>query len=173
MPKLLGLLSKLKCYHKHKADWESLPSNVDDDRMEFESHGQEVLAALMQRDIGGADISGEEVDWIAGVAKARRIQKEELPQKREGKIGRLKQLKRSLERRMQDGKATFSANMVTYSISEISKSHAGLRRTSRPRRINSTGQILFSSTVDDHSRCSASTRSVHTMHVIDEELEYR
>lgn len=179
MPQFMALVSKLNCFDRHQGGWESLPSTGEHDCPALSSRGQDVLALLMQQDVEKSGNPGDDVDWVAIVEKANQYQRKEeaLRMKQERNFSRLKllDLKRSLERRMQDGKGSFSANMVTYSMesSAIPLKSYVTSTGNRPRRISNTGQIFFGgTTIDDRSRCSTSTRSVQTMHVIDEELEF-
>ncbi|KAG7342525.1 hypothetical protein IV203_007618 [Nitzschia inconspicua] len=179
---MLKIWRLLNCYKRRNAGWESLPSaGRGDDYPEFVARGQEALEVILRQDLGGTvDIPDERANSVTVFTsksnKQHKKEKKLCKDDRGVKMSCLTQLKRSLERRMHDGRGSFSANMVTYSTrkSEIyQKPTVGSRIPNGSRRINSTGQIFFSSTsVDDRSRCSASTRSLHTMHVIDEELEY-
>ncbi|KAG7363722.1 hypothetical protein IV203_027083 [Nitzschia inconspicua] len=178
---MLKIWRLLNCYKRRNAGWESLPSaGRRDDYPEFVARGQEALGVILRQDLGGTiDIPDERANWVTifnGKSNKQKKKEKKLRKYDRGvKMSRLTQLKRSLERRMHDGRGSFSANTVTYSTrnSEIyQKSTVGSRIPNGSRRINSTGQIFFSTSIDDRSRCSASTRSLHTMHVIDEELEY-
>lgn len=190
MPTLTALLSKLDCSSsKRKSEWQELPASTENDELiEFRSRGQDVLRELLRQEcdkpLSPVDAPRKDkVDWQAVLAKASELQKEEedLHKKRSHthqKVGRLKMLKRAMERRMQDNAGSFSANLKTYPEESKNSSAPFMNSHSRSgaptsRRVDSGGQIIFCShSADDWSRCSASTRSVITMHVIEEELEY-
>ena len=186
MPTLTTLLCKLNCSsNKPKHEWQELPPTCESDELgDLRSRGQDVLRELLKQEPGkplvpGKKSPGEKIDWQAVLAKANELQREEEAiQKREqasneNKVGRLKKLKRAMERRLHDNSGSFSANMKTYSSNPspiVMKPHSGAPPTAR--RIDNGGRIFGSHSSDDRSRCSTSTRSAVTMHVIDEELEY-
>jgi hypothetical protein len=184
MPTLNTLLSKLNCSSsKPKHEWQELASTNENDELgDLRSRGQEVLRELLKQEPGKPLMpvdkrSGNKIDWQAVLAKVNELQKEEeaLQQKNHAKIGRLKKLKQAMERRMQDNKGSFSANLKTYPdrrnlSSSFMRSHSGAAPIAR--RVDSGGQIFCSHFADDRSKCSTSTKSAVTMHAIDEELEY-
>lgn len=188
MPKLVGLISSFCCYSKAKSHhWRSLPSTDEEDGGYFRERGHEVLAGLLhdcssdsdRDEVFSFETSGEkETGWQDFVAKSNECREKNVDSctKSQHTMSRLEKLKRAVERRRQDCNGSFSANMVTYSEPCVPMKSSSMckisPRTDQIRRSNSTGKFCFSSSADDRSRSSVSTRSVGTMHVIDEELEY-
>lgn len=140
------------------------------------------------------DEDAADVDWAAVIQKANQLhQEEEDKLHRKQRILSLKKMKRALERRRRhDAVGSFSINMLTYRTVDATQPASPLSRTHKKhsRGIDNDDGTMTennnhhhtrpqwsdtSSASDDPSRCSnsvASTKSMGTMHIIKEDIEY-
>jgi hypothetical protein len=167
--------------------------NKNTDNAEFRLRGQEVLKALLEDD--NSETSNEycygtnhinsnnnqrmknKFNWNTIVRNTKDLPKEEKEKfNRHQKINRLKLLKRAMERRRLDNTGSWNANIVTYYDNDkpirkkISHENKGGSSTSNVNLSLEANTTKFVS--DEISRSSCSTRSIGTLQVIDEELEY-
>jgi hypothetical protein len=128
------------------------------------------------------------LNWNSVIQNTKELQRGEKEAfNRHQRINRLKMLKRAMERRRLDSTGSWNANIVTYNESSSPRSTSSKgyvcsccccsTTTSSSdgddvRDEKKTGYIKLPAGSDEGSRSSTSTRSIRTMQVIEEELEY-
>jgi hypothetical protein len=154
MGRFSSVVTKLNCFHRQRNPEKHVPIPQDDYDV-FRARGQEILRSMLIQ----SEQQGQCVNWAAAIGKATESSADD-DMVRHERINRLKDLKRSLERRRRfDSAGSFSINMLTYKAVDAI----------RPSQPVSPGKA---SNFDDRSRSSASTKSNATTNVIDEDTEY-